>query len=148
MPFAFYQVFYIEKPAQLSDATLFSFVQDRVTTVLEFALLYIPILGLVYKVIEYTGDYTIYVFLGLTVVVEFCIIWVYPRAIACLKAKYEPLEDKLLMGQIDRLCAKVGFKSKDRVFVEESYSQDLHANAHVSFDRICFSKNLLEKQTD
>ena len=141
-PAAFYKVFYIDKPFDLSNATLLSFLWTRIAMLIEFIILIVPVFVLVYKLVEQTGENVHLCFLFGTCIVEIVIMVIYPRLIEPLTSSKEPIQEGELKSKIESLCKEVGFKPT-KVVSEQGYSGDLHSNASASIDQICINKNLL-----
>ena len=80
-PWSLYDTFWIDKAYGMSKATPCSFVMSRVTMLLEFAILNLPVFVLVVKVMEWSGDNLVLAFFLSTTLVEVIIIWLHPRLI-------------------------------------------------------------------
>ena len=93
-PWSLYDVFWIDKAYGMSKATPCSFVMSRVTMLLEFILLPLPIFILVVKVMEWSGESLVLAFFLCTTLVEVIIIWLHPRLIRPLTQSLHPLPEK------------------------------------------------------
>ena len=108
-----YDVFWIDKAFGMSEATPCSFVMSRVTMLLEFILLPLPVFVLVVKVMEWSGENLVLAFFLSTTLVEVILIWLHPRLIRPLTESRDPLPQKFnaLRHEIEKLTSKVGFVS-------------------------------------
>ncbi len=101
----------LDRSYKLSEAGPIEFLISRIMMLVEYVLIVVPVTAFVIKVIEYSGDYLLVSFFFGTFAVELVIMYVYPRLIQPLTAKYEPLSknNTALHGQIVDICDQVGF---------------------------------------
>ena len=90
-PWTAYQMWYIEAKYELAFPTVGSYLWSRFAMVLEHILLAIPLVLLIVKVMEWSGNYVSLVFLLATGLVKFIILFIYPKIIMPLFATYEDL---------------------------------------------------------
>ena len=90
-PWTFYQNFYIDKAYGQSESTVCSFIYMRFAMLLEYILLSAPVILLIVKVMQWSGDYLILVFFLATGLVKLFLMWMYPRVISPLFSAYEDL---------------------------------------------------------
>ena len=84
-------MWYIEAKYELAFPTVGSYLWSRFAMVLEHILLAIPLVLLIVKVMEWSGNYVSLVFLLATGLVKFIILFIYPKIIMPLFATYEDL---------------------------------------------------------
>ena len=84
-------MWYIEAKYELAFPTVGSYIWSRFAMVLEHILLAIPLILLIVKVMEWSGNYVSLVFFLATGFVKFTILWIYPKVIMPLFASYEEL---------------------------------------------------------
>ena len=84
-------MWYIEAKYELAFPTVGSYIWSRFAIVLEHILLAVPLVLLVVKVMEWSGNYVSVVFLLATGLVKFILLWIYPKVIMPLFATYDDL---------------------------------------------------------
>ena len=132
-PWTLYQMWYIEKPHGLSEPTVCSFICMRLSMIVEFLLLVVPVMTLIVKLTEWSGPYLVLVFLLSTGFVQLVIMWLYPKLIMPLFSTFEPLPDwanPIKRSIIDE--AHAAGMTSEQVRMEESYQYDVHSNASAS----------------
>ena len=83
----------IDKKYGLAEPTVGSFIWFRIGMVLEYLLLVIPVALLIVKVMQWSGDYLVLVFLLATALVKFIMMWIYPKIIMPLFSSFEELPE-------------------------------------------------------
>ena len=129
----------IEKRYELAEPTLGSFLWMRVAMILEFVILHVPLILLIVKVMEWTGDYLVLAFLLATAVVKIVILKLYPMLIMPLFSSFEELPswamDTAFGETIKRLAGEAGIL-KDQIYLERSFEYDVHVNASTAMGQI------------
>ena len=93
-------------------------------------MLAIPLILLIVKVMEWSGNYVSLVFLLATGLVKFILLWIYPKIIMPLFATYEDLPSytDCIKEQIKIEATKVNC-NPDKILMERSFQYDVHSNA-------------------
>ena len=127
----------IEAKYELAYPTVGSYIWSRFAMVLEHILLAIPLVLLIVKVMEWSGNYVSLVFLLTTGLVKFAILWIYPKVIMPLFASYEDLPSytDCIREQVKIEAKKVGC-NPDTIKMERSFQYDVHSNASTVLGNI------------
>ena len=148
LPFAYYSTFKIEQQFGFNKMTLKLFIMDTLKSTLISAVIGIPLLYLVFWLMNSLGNsWWLWVWLVL-VAFNLLIMVIYPTIIAPLFNKFSPLDDLELKGKIEDLLTRCGFKSQG-VFVMDGSKRSAHGNAYFtglgSSKRIVFFDTLLKQ---
>ncbi len=148
IPFSWYRQFRIEQAFGFNRMTPRTFFADLAKSALLAALLGLPVLAVVLRLMERAGDlWWLYAWL-VWVAFNALVLVLYPTLIAPLFNKFEPLADTALADRIGRLLARTGFSSKG-VFVMDGSRRSSHGNAYFTGlgrqKRIVFFDTLIER---
>lgn len=151
LPFSIYSTFVIEEKFGFNRTTARTFVIDIVKGIALSLIIGIPLLYIVFWLMEQMGDnWWIYVWLVITGF-SLLMMWVYPIWIAPLFNKFEPLEEGETLERIQGLLSRCGFSSNG-VFVIDGSKRSSHGNAYFSGfgrnKRIVFFDTLLKMLDD
>ena len=147
LPFSLYSTFVVEERFGFNRTTLGVFYSDIAKGLMISILLGGPLLALILWLMNDPSPlwwlYVWAVWFGFSMLM----FWAYPRYIAPIFNKFEPLEDADLKGRIDQLLSKCGFTS-DGVFVMDGSKRSAHGNAYFTGvganKRIVFFDTLLK----
>ena len=147
LPRSLYGTFVVEERFGFNKTTVSTFVADTAKGIALSILLGFPILYGVLSIMEYLGGYWwIYAWAFLTLV-QFALVWAYPRFIAPLFNKFAELSEGETKQRVLELLAKTGFKSNG-LFVMDASRRSAHGNAYFTGfgknKRIVFFDNLIE----
>jgi STE24 endopeptidase len=148
LPFSLYRTFNVEVRYGFNKTTLRLFIADMVKGLLLGAAIGIPLLLLIFWLMEKMGPlwwlYVWLVWLGFSL----AMIGVYPNFIAPLFNRFSPLTDDALRLRIESLLAKCGFASNG-LFVMDGSKRSSHGNAYFTgfgnTKRIVFFDTLLAR---
>ncbi len=147
LPLTLWNTFNIEKKFGFNNTDLKTFIIDRIKGLILFAAIGLPILSLIFWLLQQAGDlWWIYCWLAWT---GFGLLlgWAYPTFIAPLFNKFSELEDRELLEKINTLLSENGFNSSG-VFVMDGSKRSSHGNAYFTgfgkSKRIVFFDTLLE----
>ena len=146
LPFAWYRTFRLEAAFGFNRSTPATFWGDQLKGLLLGALLGIPLLYAVIYLMGAMGQgWWLWVWL-LWLGFSLAMLWAFPKWIAPLFNRFEPLPDPALQARIEALLARTGFES-DGVFVADGSKRSGHANAYFTglgkHKRIVFFDTLL-----
>ncbi len=149
LPFTLYHDFVIEARYGFNKKTVSLFITDAIKALLLGILLGIPLLLLIFYLMDVTGwSWWLWTFIGVSAF-QFLIMWIFPILIAPLFNKFKPL-DGALADDIYALAHRAGFKTSG-VFTMDGSLRSTHSNAFFTgigqFKRIVFFDTLLEKVT-
>ena len=135
----------IEKKYELAEPSLIAFIWMRFAMIIEFIILVLPVVLLVVKVMEWSGNYLVLVFFLSTAIVKLLLSYVYPVLIAPLFASYEdlPAWAKEIRPFIETEAIAAGL-NPNNVLLESSFDYDVHANAAAYQNRIVLGLPLFE----
>ena len=147
LPFDWYRQFVLEQRFGFNKMTPGLWLGDLVKSTFVGALIGLPLLWVVLKLMEASGQlwwlYTWFVWSGF----QLLMMVLYPTVIAPM-FKFTPLEDVSLKERIEGLMARVGFASKG-LFVMDGSKRSAHGNAYFSGfgsnKRIVFFDTLLSR---
>jgi STE24 endopeptidase len=148
LPFDYYRQFVLEQRFGFNKMSVKLWIGDIVKGVLLGAVIGLPFLWLVLKLMETTGSlwwlWVWCVWSGF----QLLMMVLYPTLIAPLFNKFTPLADESLRQRIEGLMARVGFASKG-LFVMDGSRRSAHGNAYFSgfgaAKRIVFFDTLIER---
>ncbi len=148
LPFDYYRQFVLEQRFGFNKMTPGLWIADMVKGTLVGAVVGLPLVWVVLKLMETTGS--LWWFWAWCVWSGFQLLMMvlYPTVIAPLFNKFTPLEDASLKSRIEGLMARVGFASKG-LFVMDGSRRSAHGNAYFSgfgaAKRIVFFDTLIER---
>ena len=148
LPLDWYRQFVLEQRFGFNKMTPGLWLGDLVKSTFVGALIGLPLLWVVLKLMEASGQlwwlYTWFVWSGF----QLLMIAFYPTVIAPLFNKFTPLADVSLKARIDGLMTRVGFASRG-LFVMDGSKRSAHGNAYFSgfgrAKRIVFFDTLLSR---
>jgi len=148
LPLDWYRQFVLEQRFGFNKMTPGLWWADLVKSTFVGALIGLPLLWVVLKLMEASGElwwlYTWFVWSGF----QLLMIAFYPTVIAPLFNKFTPLADVSLKARIDALMTRVGFASRG-LFVMDGSKRSAHGNAYFSgfgrAKRIVFFDTLLAR---
>lgn len=150
LPASIYSTFVIEERFGFNKTTPRLFVIDLVKQVVLLLLLGGPLLLLVLWLMQVMGAaWWLYVW-GVWISFSLLMVWAYPRLIAPLFNKFEPLPEGSTLTRIQALLGRTGFRSSG-VFVMDGSKRSSHGNAYFTglgkSKRIVFFDTLLNTLT-
>ena len=146
LPQNIYHTFVVEEKFGFNKTTPRTFLLDIVKNVAVSTAMGIPILYGILAIMNYFNNWWIYAWLFLTII-QFVLVWAYPRFIAPLFNKFTELEEGETKTKILALLSRVGFKSQG-LFVMDASRRSSHGNAYFTGfgknKRIVFFDNLIK----
>ena len=147
LPFALYRSFRLEAAFGFNNMTLGTFFADQIKGLLLGAAIGIPLLYVVIYLMGAAGNaWWLWVWL-LWLGFSLLMLWAFPKWIAPLFNRFEPLADKDLQQRITNLLTRTGFASNG-IFVMDGSKRSGHANAYFTGlgqnKRIVFFDTLLK----
>jgi len=131
MPISLYSTFVLEEKFGFNKMTASLFIKDLVKGVLLTLIIGTPLIILVLWLMEKSGTlWWLYVW-AVWISFSLLMMWAYPRFIAPLFNKFEPLEDDELKTRITSLLEKCGFSSNG-IFVMDGSTRSGHGNAYFT----------------
>ena len=151
IPFNLYETFVIEDRYGFNTTTLNIWISDLLKSIALSAILGGLLLCLLLALVIYGGKtWWVWAWI-LTGSFELLILWLFPRVIAPLFNKFEPIENKELEHRIDTLMGKVGLRAKG-VFRMDAGKRSRHTNAYFTgigkSKRIVLFDTLLASHTE
>ena len=148
LPFDYYRQFVLEERFGFNKMTRKLWVMDMVKGALIGAVIGLPFLWVVLKLMETTGSLWWFWVWCVWSGFQLLMMVLYPTVIAPLFNKFTPLSDASLKSRIEGLMARVGFASKG-LFVMDGSRRSAHGNAYFSgfgaAKRIVFFDTLIER---
>lgn len=150
LPAALYSTFVLEERFGFNKTTLKTFVVDLFKGTALGLVIGVPLILFVLWLMESAGSaWWIYAWVGLTVF-SLLMTWAYPKFIAPLFNKFQPLEEGEVANRINALLERTGFNSQG-VFVMDGSRRSAHGNAYFTGfgknKRIVFFDTLLKHLT-
>tara|TARA_B100000674_G_scaffold177249_2_gene143540 strand:- start:31076 stop:32332 length:1257 start_codon:yes stop_codon:yes gene_type:complete len=150
-PLEIYSTFKIESKYGFNRNTPLRFMKDKLLQTLIFAVLGVPILYVIIKLMTEAGIYwwiwTWITWMGFS----FFLSWAFPTLIAPIFNKFEPLENASLKERLEKLLTKSDFRSNG-MFVMDGSKRSSHGNAYFTGigknKRIVFFDTLLDCLSD
>ena len=147
IPQSLYTTFVLEERFGFNNTTLRTFIVDLVKSIGVGLILGTPVLYGVLSIMETLGNrWWIYAWAFLTLV-QFALVWAYPKFIAPLFNKFTELEEGETKDKILSLLKRTGFKSNG-LFVMDASRRSSHGNAYFTGfgknKRIVFFDNLIK----
>jgi STE24 endopeptidase len=151
IPFNLYETFVIEDRYGFNTTTLHIWISDLLKSVAISAILGGLLLCLLLALVIYVGKtWWVWAWI-LTGGFELLILWLFPRVVAPLFNKFEPIENKELEHRIGTLMEKVGLRAKG-VFRMDAGKRSRHTNAYFTgigkSKRIVLFDTLLASHTE
>lgn len=148
LPMSIYQTFVIEQRFGFNKTTVGTFIADLIKGVILLGILGGALAFGALWLMRSAGDaWWVWVWVMWSAFMLF-IMWAFPRFIAPLFNKFQPLRDEDLRARLEQLLARCGFKS-DGLFVMDGSRRSSHGNAFFSGfgrnKRIVFFDTLLEQ---
>ena len=150
-PFNLYDTFVIEDRYGFNTTSFKVWVSDLLKTIILSTILGGLLLGLLLALVVYGGE-TWWVWAWMAVGgFELIILWLFPRVIAPLFNKFEPIENQALAHRIGTLMEKAGLRAKG-VFRMDAGKRSKHTNAYFTgigkSKRIVLFDTLLESHSE
>jgi len=150
LPFDLYRTFVVEERHGFNRMTARLFIVDLVKGLLLSAALGAPLLLGVFWLLDRAGPYWWFYTWIAWVAFTMVLVVAFPRWIAPLFNRFNPLEDSELRARIERLLARCGFTSSG-LFVMDGSKRSSHGNAYFTgfgkSKRIVFFDTLIERLT-
>jgi len=131
LPLSLYSTFVLEEEYGFNKMTLKIFFTDMVKGIALAGAIGTPLIMLILWLMEKSGSlwwfYVWAVWMGFSLL----LMWAYPKFIAPLFNKFEPLEDEELKNRITTLLNKCGFASNG-IFVMDGSTRSGHGNAYFT----------------
>lgn len=128
LPFDYYHKFVLDEEFGFNKSTISLFIKDQIKGALLFLIFGSLVIAAVSYIILNFENWWIYGFLFVFGVI-ILINAIYPTLIAPIFNKFEPLKDKELESEINRLLDKSGFKSSG-VYTIDASKRDNRLNAY------------------
>ncbi|WP_127714580.1 M48 family metallopeptidase [Halobacteriovorax sp. HLS] len=150
LPQSIYSTFVLEEKFGFNKTTPKTFIVDNIKGIILGAVIGMPILYGILWMMNALGQYWwAYAWAFLTIV-QFVIIWAYPRFIAPLFNKFSELEEGDVKEKVNILLEKTGFESNG-LFVMDASIRSSHGNAYFTGfgknKRIVFFDTLIKNLT-
>ena len=150
LPQSIYDTFVVEEKFGFNKTTPGLFVKDLFKGLLVGALIGLPILAGILKLIDALGAYWWPVGWAFITVVQFVLLWAYPRFIAPFFNKFTTMEEGESKEKVLALLKRTGFTSNG-LFVMNASIRSSHGNAYFTGfgknKRIVFFDNLIKSLT-
>jgi STE24 endopeptidase len=131
IPFNLYDTFVIEDRYGFNAMTLKIWISDLFKSMILFAILGGLLLCLLLALVVYGGEtWWVWAWMGVGGF-ELMMLWLFPRVIAPLFNKFEPIDNKALEHRIGTLMEKVGLRAKG-VFRMDAGKRSKHTNAYFT----------------
>ena len=148
LPLSLIQTFQLEEKFGFNKMTLSLWVSDLCKGLLVGAVLGLPILWLILKLMSAGGaNWWAIAWISL-VVYQLFVMWIAPNLIMPLFNKFTPLEDETLKAKVTDLMTRVGLSAKG-FFVMDGSRRSAHSNAFFtgmgSNKRVVFFDTLLQQ---
>lgn len=131
MPISLYSTFVLEEKFGFNKMTTSLFIKDLIKAALLALVIGTPLIILVLWLMEQSGSlwwlYVWSVWMGFSLLM----MWAFPRFIAPLFNKFNPLEDGELKNRITALLEKCGFSSNG-IFIMDGSTRSGHGNAYFT----------------
>ncbi|OXA50048.1 CAAX prenyl protease 1 homolog [Folsomia candida] len=130
LPLSLYSTFVLEEKHGFNKQTLGFFCKDTVKGILVSALITVPIVGLIVKIVQLGGQFFfVWLWIFCFIVLMF-LMTIYPLLIAPLFDKYTPLQEGPLRTRIEALAGRIKFPLT-KLFVVEGSKRSAHSNAYL-----------------
>ena len=128
LPLSLVQTFRLEEKFGFNKMTLSLWVSDLFKGLLVGAVLGLPILWLILKLMNAGGAYWWAIAWLSLVVYQLFVMWIAPNLIMPLFNKFSPLEDETLKSKVTDLMNRVGLSAKG-FYVMDGSRRSAHSNA-------------------
>jgi len=147
IPTSLYSSFVIEEKFGFNKLTVKTFFVDMFKNTLLSLAIGVPLIVLVLWLMESAGElWWLYAWLAITLF-SLIMMWAYPKFIAPIFNKFQPLEQGEVLSRITKLLERTGFNSQG-VFVMDGSRRSSHGNAYFTGfgknKRIVFFDTLLK----
>ncbi len=147
IPTSLYRNFVIEEKFGFNKLTLKTFFIDLLKSTALSLVIGVPLIMLVLWLMESAGElWWFYAWLAITLF-SLAMMWAYPKFIAPIFNKFQPLEEGEVLSRITKLLERTGFNSQG-VFVMDGSRRSSHGNAYFTGfgknKRIVFFDTLLK----
>ena len=148
LPLSLDQTFRLEEKFGFNKMTLSLWISDLFKGLLVGAILGLPILWLILKLMSAGGVYWWAIAWLSLVIYQLFVMWIAPNLIMPLFNKFTPLEDETLKTRVTDLMTRVGLSAKG-FFVMDGSRRSAHSNAFFtgmgSNKRVVFFDTLLKQ---
>ncbi len=148
LPMTLYQTFVLEERFGFNKMTFKLWLIDLVKSTAVGMLIGLPIVALILYVMGAAGSLWWLWAWALWMGFNLLLLTIYPRFIAPLFNKFQPLEDETLKARVTALMQRCGFAAKG-LFVMDGSKRSAHANAYFTgfgaAKRVVFYDTLLAK---
>jgi STE24 endopeptidase len=148
LPMSLVHTFRIETAFGFNRTTPLQFLKDRLLGMLLALLLGGPLLWVILWLMKQAGEAWWLAAWAVWMAFSLTLSWAYPRLIAPLFNRFEPLEEGEMRSRIQQLLQRCGFSS-DGIFVMDGSKRSSHGNAYFTgfgkHKRIVFFDTLLER---
>lgn len=148
IPAALYRTFVIEARFGFNNSTMATFWTDRVKGVLLITLLGVPLLLLMLWLMQKAGGWWWLYAWAVLSLFTFVVSWAFPKFIAPLFNRFEPLGEGEVTDRLRALLERTGFRSGG-IFVMDGSRRSSHGNAYFTgfgrTRRIVFFDTLLKQ---
>lgn len=131
IPLSLYRTFNIEARFGFNKTTPGLFFGDMIKGWLVALVLATPLLAAILWIMQAAGTYWWLYAWVVWVAFSLAITWAYPAFIAPLFNKFSELSDETLIGRIEALMSRCGFKSNG-IFVMDGSRRSTHGNAYFT----------------
>ncbi|PIE00878.1 MAG: peptidase M48 [Thiothrix nivea] len=150
LPASLYRTFVLEEKFGFNKTDMKTFVSDMLKSLALGVVIGVPLILFILWLMESAGTYWwLFAWAGVTAF-SLLMTWAYPKFIAPLFNKFQPLEEGEVAERIHALLKRTGFNSKG-VFVMDGSKRSGHGNAYFTGfgknKRIVFFDTLLEHLT-
>ena len=148
IPAALYRTFVIEERFGFNRSNVATFWTDRLKGIILTALLGLPLLMLLLWFMEAAGSYWWLFAWAAFALFSVALNWAFPRVIAPLFNRFEPLQKGEVADRLHALLERTGFRS-DGIYVMDGSRRSSHGNAYFTglgkTKRIVFFDTLLKQ---
>jgi STE24 endopeptidase len=131
LPFDWYHTFLLEQKYGFNRSTLKLWIGDNLKGILlQLGFLILLIVPILWFIRLFPDSWWVWAFL-VVVVVELCIIEIYPVLIAPLFNRFEPLKDERLAEEVKRLAEIADMKTSG-IFQMDAGKRSSHSNAYFT----------------
>ncbi|WP_334134376.1 M48 family metallopeptidase [Tepidimonas sp.] len=131
LPWAWWRTFRLEQRHGFNRTTLALWVADGLKGALVAAVLGLPLLAAVLWLMEHGGGLWWLWVWGVWMGFQVLLLLIFPRVIAPLFNRFEPLRDEALLARVQALLQRCGFRAEG-VFVVDGSRRSAHANAYFT----------------
>ena len=148
LPLSIYQTFKLEQRFGFNQMTPGLWLGDLLKSTLVGAIIGLPLAALILWLMGSTGPlWWLWAWAAWTAF-NLLLMWIFPRFIAPLFNKFEPLADESLKARVTHLMERCGFAAKG-LFVMDGSRRSAHANAYFTgfgnSKRVVFFDTLLKQ---